>query len=112
MPDCTSWEGHIDLIPGREVAERLGEALVSSTRWTDAGEATKIQFTRYESSVTVSVDDIKTDLEELRGLRGFDRVQILKWMGRIKAVGFSYVLASLEATLTNGNGGEKLTMWR
>jgi hybrid polyketide synthase/nonribosomal peptide synthetase ACE1 len=112
MPDCTGWEGHIDLIPGREVAERLGEALISSTRRTDVGEAAKAQFTRYDSTVTVSVDDIETHLEELRGMRGFDPVPVLKWMGRIKAVGFSYVLASLEATLTNGNGGEKLTMWR
>nr|ARP51711.1 PKS-NRPS hybrid protein [Phyllosticta cirsii] len=112
MPDCTGWEGHIDLIPGREVAERLGEALVSSSRSTDPGTGVTAHFTRYESSVTVSVDDINTHLEELRGLRGFDRVQILKWMGRIKAVGFSYILASLEGTLTNSNGGEKLTMWR
>jgi hybrid polyketide synthase/nonribosomal peptide synthetase ACE1 len=106
MPDCTGWEGHIDLVAGREVAERLDEASVSSTRRTDAGAAAKAHFTCYESSVTVSVDDIKTHLEELRGLRGFDRVQILKWMGRIKAVGFSYILAPLEATLTNGNRGE------
>lgn len=112
MPDCTGWQGHIDLIPGREVAERLSDALVSSAKQNDVGGASKAQFTSYESSVTVSVDDIKTHLEELRGLRGFDRVQILKWMGRIKAVGFSYVLASLEATLTGINGGEKLTMWR
>ncbi|KAF2642115.1 hypothetical protein P280DRAFT_479344 [Massarina eburnea CBS 473.64] len=93
MPDCTGWEGHIDLIPGEEVAQRLGESLVSSAgsqvvSANEGAEATA-HFDRYESSVTVSVVDIKTYLEERWGSRGLERVQILRWMGRIKSVGFS-----------------------
>ncbi|KAI9687002.1 MAG: putative secondary metabolism biosynthetic enzyme, partial [Bogoriella megaspora] len=108
MPDCTGWEGHVDLIPGEQVARGLCDSLVSSARSTVSPGPTKTQFIRHDSTVTVSVDDIKTYLEEKRGKAGLERLQILKWMGRVKAVGFSYIIASLETTLGDGKGEDKL----
>ncbi|KAF2121672.1 lovastatin nonaketide synthase [Lophiotrema nucula] len=114
MPDCTGWEGHVDLIPGEQVAKGLCDSVISSARSNvSAGTgSTGTQFTRFDSTVTVSVDDIKTYLEEKRGHAGLERLQILKWMGRIKAVGFSYILASLETTLGDGKGENKLVSRR
>ncbi|ORY18402.1 hypothetical protein BCR34DRAFT_596328 [Clohesyomyces aquaticus] len=111
MPDWTGWEGHVDLIPGEMVAKRLCESLVESASSRISEDAATC-FKNYESTVTVGVEDIKTHLEEKRGNRGLERIQMLKWMGRIKKVGFEYVLASLETTLANSKGGGKLTSRR
>ena len=112
MPDCTGWQGHVDLIPGEQVAKGVCNSLISSARSTAFAGTTKARFTRYDSTVTVSVEDIKTYLGEKRGNGGLERLPILKWMGRIKAVGFSYFIASLETTISDGKAGNKLVSRR
>ena len=62
--------------------------------------------------MAVSGNDTKMHLEEKRCPRGLERVQILKWMDRVELMGFSYVVASLQASLTKNKGREKLMMGR
>ncbi|KAI1824158.1 lovastatin nonaketide synthase [Xylaria intraflava] len=115
VPDCTGWEGHIDLIPASTLAQRLCDAVLSSERQDrgkdEAASGTATVFSHYESAVTVKVDDIKTYAELARnGERTYKTMPLLKFMGQIKALGFGYVLASQEATMRTGSG--KLTSRR
>jgi hybrid polyketide synthase/nonribosomal peptide synthetase ACE1 len=125
MPDSTGWEGRIDLIPAELVAQWLCESILKSGpgHSDSAGAAgaaangtevaTTTQFSHYESPITIEVDELKTYVEERRGREShLERLPILKWMGRIKALGFAYILASQEATVGSSQGGAKLTSRR
>ena len=96
------------LIPAGELATWLFESIIQSVSPnSDTGAATTL-FSHYRSPVTVEVDELKRFAEEQRGKSGFERLPILKWMGRIKALGFAYILASQDATVRSGQGDAKL----
>ena len=116
MPDSTGWEGRIDLIHAEPLAEWLCESVLksgqSSSKSAKVQSATS-QIFHYESPVTIQVDELNSYIEERRGGKpNLERLQILKWMGRIKAYGFRYILASQEATVKNSQSGAKLTSRR
>lgn len=109
MPDYAGWEGHVNLIPADKVAKQLAESVVSSSEPVE-GTA---KFLHYKSPLAVGVEDLKAYVEERRGDKGMQRLPILKWMGRIKAAGLGYVLASMETTVGSaGAGGVKLSSRR
>ena len=116
MPDSTGWEGRIDLIPADKAARWLCESVLKSgPRHSDSAgaQAANSQYFHYESPITIQVDELKTYVEEQRGDdSGLERLPILKWMGRIKARGFGYILASQDATVVSSQGGTKLTSRR
>ena len=118
MPDSTGWEGRIDLIPAEPLARWLCESVLKSgLGQSDSAEAGVVttQFSHYESPITIQVDELKAYVEERRGRESrLERLPILKWMGRIKAHGFRYILASQEATVRSSQeeGGVKLTSRR
>ncbi|KAI3331458.1 lovastatin nonaketide synthase [Xylariaceae sp. AK1471] len=115
VPDCAGWEGRIDLIPAEILARWLCDSvLTSQMRKSDVDETelgTTTRFCHYESPITIEVDDITTYVElARRDEREYEKLPLLKWMGRIKALGFGYVLASQEATVRHNMG--KLTSRR
>ncbi|KAB8336832.1 hypothetical protein FH972_021140 [Carpinus fangiana] len=98
MPDTTGWEGRIDLIPAEEFARWLCESALRSTS---------------PHADSTEVNELMAYAEAKRGQESnLERLPLLKWMGRIKAQGFGYILASQEATLGNPEGGPKLTSRR
>lgn len=117
MPDSTGWEGRIDLISADVVAQWLCESVLKSSPGhsaaTNGTYAAIAQFSHYESPITVEVNELSAYVEERRGQESrLERLPILKWMGRIKALGFNYILASQEATVRSSQGGDKLTSRR
>jgi hybrid polyketide synthase/nonribosomal peptide synthetase ACE1 len=115
VPDCAGWEGRIDLIPAEILAQWLCESMLTSQmKELDVNETRKgtiPQFCHYESPVTIEVDDITAYAERARRDGGeYERLPLLKWMGRIKALGFGYVLASQDAAVRHNKG--KLTSRR
>ncbi|KAI0172766.1 lovastatin nonaketide synthase [Hypoxylon sp. FL1284] len=118
VPDPTGWEGRIDLIPAEPLARWLCESVLQSRPGSsgsnDSAVATSstTQFFHYESPVTVEVDELMGHINRAQreGEQQLALLPILKWMGRIKAVGFRYVLASQEATVRSNAG--KLTSRR
>lgn len=110
IPDTTGWQGCIDLIPAKLVAEWLCESILSEHSAGAANGTTAItsptQFSHYESPITIGVVELKRYIEEQRGGHGLEQMPAIKWMGRIKALGFAYVLASQEATVGSSYGGD------
>ena len=109
IPDTTGWEGRIDLIPAELVAQWLCESILSEHSAGAANGTTAVtsttQFSHYESPITIEVAELKRHVEEQKGGHGLERMLAIKWMGRIKALGFAYVLASQEATVESSSGG-------
>lgn len=113
MPDATGWEGRIDLVPAEPFARWLCEPVLKSGPRHSEAEVATTKFSHYESPITIQVDELKDYVEERRGREsGLERLPILKWMGRIKAHGFRYILASQDATVGSNQRGAKLTSRR
>lgn len=119
MPDSSGWEGRMDLVPASLVSQWICESMIKSvadqsnsgaaTEATSDVSAATTQFFHHESPVTLVMNELRTYLEDQRGPDGhLERLSLLKWMGRIKAHGFAYILASQEATVQGSQGGAKL----
>ena len=103
IPDLSGWEGRMDMIPAKQAANWIYESIFPA-----AGESkvADVKFSHYESPITINVADMGRQIEEQRGDQGLEKMPGLKWIGRIKALGFDYFLTSQEATVA-GEGGAK-----
>ena len=102
-PDMSVWTGCVDLIPAKQVARWLCESITT----TAATVATATHFSHYESPLAIHTDELSAYIEQQRGDRDdLRRMPVLKWFGRIKALGFNYLLASQEATVGGSESGQ------
>ncbi|RAL03665.1 uncharacterized protein BO80DRAFT_400692 [Aspergillus ibericus CBS 121593] len=92
MPDMNGWEGRFDLVPATQIASWLSESVCAQTPG-----GTK--FSHCESEIAIDVDVLREHLEKEKGGQGLERMAGLKWIGRIKTLGFGYVLTSQEITV-------------
>lgn len=98
LPDMGVWRGRIDLVRVDEAVERLVEVVMR-----EQGEEGKVGFYHYESPLAVHTDELREFLEErVKGKENMESVPVLKWFGRLKGLGFSYVLAAQDATVGDG----------
>ena len=115
-PDPRGWTGRMDFIPAGSAAEWLCESVLQMRPSHSDSVKTEIastHFSHYESPITVHVHELQDYVEEQRGGKsGLERLPMLKWMGRIKAHGFGFILASQEATIESSPGQGKLTSRR
>lgn len=111
-PDTTGWKGRIDLIPAKLVAEWLCSSVLASVSASKAVKNPTAQFLHYQSPISVDVEELTALIEQRKSDTPLERLPILKWMGRIKALGFSYILASQDATVESETGDAKLTSRR
>lgn len=115
MPDASGWVGRLDMIPAEQVARWLCEATLDNYN-NNNKSIPSTQFSHCEGCVTVTEAELTAYIEKQRGDRGgLERVPLLKWVGLIKKAGFSFFLASHEATLRrseDGEGGAKLELRR
>lgn len=103
MPDTSGWNGRLDMIPAHQVAQELSDAMMLSGEAGDA-TTTATKFSHHESRITVTMAELMTHLQERRDVH--QQVPIIRWIGRIKAQGFDYFLASHEATVGAEGGNE------
>lgn len=104
-PDMSLWKGRVDLIPAEEVVRWLSESVMGSIG-VGSEDGVTTRFAHYESPVAIHTGELEAYIEEQRGDReGLEPMPILKWFGRVKALGFDYLIASQEATV-GGSGGE------
>jgi hybrid polyketide synthase/nonribosomal peptide synthetase ACE1 len=106
IPSTTGWGGRLDMIPAEQVARWLCDAMLLENKHTGG-----TQFTHYGNRITVTMDELDTYIKKERGDREFEQLPIVKWIGRIKALGFDYFLASHEAIVGGsevGQGGVRL----
>jgi hybrid polyketide synthase/nonribosomal peptide synthetase ACE1 len=102
IPDMSVWEGHVDLIPAEQVSKWLSNSIISET-------TTATRFSNYESSVALHTDDLSNYIKQQRGDQNdLKQMPVLQWFGRIKALGFNYLLTSQEATVGGREGGQGL----
>ncbi|PYI00702.1 lovastatin nonaketide synthase [Aspergillus sclerotiicarbonarius CBS 121057] len=93
MPEMDGWEGRFDLVPAPQIASRLSDSVCAQI----PGGPTR--FSHYESKIAIDVDVLREYLEKEKCGQGLERMAGLKWIGRIKTLGFGYVLTSQEITV-------------
>jgi len=98
LPDMGVWRGRIDLVKVDEAVERLVEVVMR-----EQGDEGKVGFYHYASPLAVHTDELREFLEaRVEGKEKMETVPVLKWFGRLKGLGFSYVLAAQDATVGDG----------
>ncbi|KAK6070456.1 polyketide synthase peptide synthetase [Seiridium cupressi] len=103
-PDTAGWGGRLDMIPADQVAEWLRGFVLPEDKTGGATRHAATQFFHYESPVTMTMAELDTYIREKRGNRELEQIPIIKFVGRIKALGFDYFLASHEAIVGGGAG--------
>ncbi|KAL9605858.1 MAG: hypothetical protein Q9179_000968 [Wetmoreana sp. 5 TL-2023] len=109
-PNMTGWEGRIDMVPAQQAANWLCDALLrssaSSTATATDAENKKVEITHYSSPITIDLADLQTHICQARGGgKGMETIPGLKWIGRIKALGWDYFLTTQEATVGGQEAG-------
>ncbi|KAI0411933.1 hypothetical protein F5X98DRAFT_383165 [Xylaria grammica] len=101
LPDPSGWGGRLDMIPAAQVAQWLTSAMLEG-HGDEAKTATR--FFHYESRITITMPELVALLEEKKS-RAMKRVPIVRWLGHAKQQGFTYFLASHDATIAGAPGG-------
>ncbi|KAL8833493.1 MAG: hypothetical protein Q9170_004238 [Blastenia crenularia] len=111
IPDFEGWEGRIDMIPSRQASDWLCDGILTEgveraglKGNTEGGAGGETRFEHLESPIMINVGELVKHIEEQRGGRGLEKMPGLRWIGRIKQLGFGYLLTSQEATV-GGKGG-------
>ncbi|KAL6716651.1 hypothetical protein ACLMJK_006219 [Lecanora helva] len=110
MPDLNGWKGRMDMVPATQAANWLCESILHDKRAEINNDSTAAvadtRFLHYESTIRINVDEMRKHLEHQRGGQGLERMPGLRWLGRIKTLGFGYLLTSQEATVGSKTEGE------
>lgn len=102
IPDLSGWEGRMDMVPATQAANWLAGSILPKAQSKLTAATT--QFFHHESPITINVGELRTQIQQERGDRGLERMPGLRWIGRIKELGFEYFLTSQEASV-QGDGG-------
>ncbi|KAL9093353.1 MAG: hypothetical protein Q9165_004094 [Trypethelium subeluteriae] len=94
-PELEGWSGAFDMMASQEAAGKLVRAVLD--REVGAGEPT---FLHHACPVQITVDEMQEYMEERVGGYGYERIPALKWVARIKPLGFGYLFASQNVTLS------------
>ncbi|KAM3068355.1 hypothetical protein ACMFMG_009492 [Clarireedia jacksonii] len=99
MPELSGWKGHFDMTPAEDLAVELCRAV--------SGEETHMEnFVHHECRIKMGVGEMREFMEEHAGSAGYDRIPGLKWVGKIKPLGFKYFFAAQDVVVENNT--EKL----
>ncbi|KAL8820238.1 MAG: hypothetical protein Q9223_001502 [Gallowayella weberi] len=104
IPDMSGWEGWIHMAPAAEAARWLCESMAREQAHDEAKPATR--FVHYESPISIEVGKMVAYIEERIGQRDLERMPGLRWFGRIKTLGFDYLITAQDATVESRTGGE------
>ncbi|KAL9115269.1 MAG: hypothetical protein Q9227_001063 [Pyrenula ochraceoflavens] len=96
MPDLDGWEGRIELMSAEQAALRLSEAVVNEK----AGQTSGARYAHHVCEISIGVDDMKAYMLVQKDLASYERMAGIRWVGRIKALGFGYLLASQNVSLS------------
>lgn len=100
IPDTRGWSGRVDFVPGEHLAHWL-EAIFTGANST----ASTAQISHFESPISLDAEELRVTIEEQRR-EGLERLPLLKWFGRIKSHGFSYLLTSQDTTVNTGGNDQ------
>ena len=99
LPAGQGWNGSVDLIAVKPLAQRITESVLSE----DSTEATSApEFVQYASDVQVRMRDVMQGLEGVKLGEDFARMAPHKWVGKAKDMGIGYHFASQEFQLGGG----------
>lgn len=101
FPDMSGWEGRIDMVPATQASTLLHNHVVA-----DAAPNTAPKFYHVQSTVAVHVAELREYITKERGQAQLETMQGLRWIGRIKQLGFGYFLTTQEAAVGGGAQGE------
>lgn len=103
-PSFHGVHGHIDLIPTKTVIDNICAVLFENDDHEHVRSSPR--FVPHESFIRVDTRSFVKHLEQDPGIRDFQSVPALEWMGAAKRMGFSYFIASQDIAMGGGSGAD------
>jgi hybrid polyketide synthase/nonribosomal peptide synthetase ACE1 len=103
LPQLAGWSGSLDLVPTQDVVNGICEK---------SAQQDKVTFKSYEGLVRVDIEQMSIFLEERVEVVKYQKLNVLKWLGRIKNLGFEYVISAQFLVLDAGEGKDALVSKR
>ena len=103
-PDMSFWSGRLDVYPGDQVGRSMCETIMNTVPATGAE---KVQFVNCRSPLAIHTDELSAHIEHHRGDRkDLGQLPYMRWLGRIKAIGFTYFFSGQETTVGESEDGK------
>jgi len=99
FPILDDWHGTLDLMSVSTMAKDL---LTVPFYLSGSEEVGQPKFIHHASQVKISSEELDSALTPYVQLGMFEKISLLKWIGRLKEEGFGYFVASQDATMSNG----------
>nr|APX44007.1 polyketide synthase [Pestalotiopsis microspora] len=113
---AAAWDGHVDLLKLSTVAENITRAVIADKTGQDSaiGHAPLFVVNNYNAESRVTIRQVLSHLQTRMGQKpeGFQHIEVLEWMGRLKRAGFPYMLASFSLTYNSGEQSKPLALER
>jgi hybrid polyketide synthase/nonribosomal peptide synthetase ACE1 len=112
------WDGCVDLLTLKHFAEGIANKLIIDNTGESPGRTntTEVMTENYNAETKLTNKDIMAHLNvqlgRHEGLAGFERIDVLEWMGRLKRSGFPYMLAAMSLVHKRDEHGDVLTLDR
>ena len=94
LPSQDGWDGYFDLIPAQSVARGICNATNPAVSPTTSGGVGDVRFVQYKSETKISVKEAFGFVAAHKGREAMTTLPTLKWIGKIKDMGFGYLFAS------------------
>ncbi|KAI9713755.1 MAG: NRPS, partial [Chrysothrix sp. TS-e1954] len=104
VPELEGWKGQFEMLSAETAAEMLRDAVVMGLTPSPAPLAA--QFVHHECDISIDVAAMRRAIEVAGAKTGFERINGLKWTGRIKQLGFGYFFASQDVILKREAEGQ------
>ena len=98
-PEMSGWKGRFDLIGTETAAAALSTAIEDANKDEGQQQQGKISFKHHAAEACMDVPEVRAFVEEKLGNRGYDKLQVLKWVGKAKASGMGWLFATQDITL-------------
>lgn len=113
LPSQDGWDGEFDLIPAHNVARDICNATNPAVSPTTFGTLGDVRFTHHKSEIKISVKEVFAFVAAHKGREAMATLPSLKWIGRIKKMGFGYLFASHDVVFHGkGEGSASLVSRR
>ena len=113
LPSQDGWDGDFDLIPAHNVARDICNATNPAFSPTTFGALGDVRFMHHKSEIKISVKEVFAFVAAHKGRETMATLPSLKWIGRIKKMGFGYLFASHDVVFHGrGEGSASLVSRR
>lgn len=118
LPDPAGWKGDVDLVQAEGLSRRICKSVLEEDENSGTSTGAAEESTTYihcESEIKLNATEVSGFLQERLGAEITETRPVLDWIGRIKKLGFGFMFASQNVSISGsgiagGSGGTEVNL--